>query len=124
MAEGHPGGLREEAYALSIWYVKHGQHVIVGAIGHGVSPAMPVMPVLRVYRACASPSIVLKPRSTKTRAHELIPGALTVKTASFDDCRPANPRGSCDVPPALENTQTTAKFLRILPHRTALHATS
>ena len=55
---------------------------------------MPVMPVLRVYRACASPSIVLKPRPTKTRAHELIPGALTVKTASFDDCRPANPRGS------------------------------
>ena len=56
----------------------------MGAIGHGVSPAMPAMPVLRVYRACESPSIILESRSAKTRAHELFSGALAAKAASFD----------------------------------------
>ena len=85
--------------------------MIVGAIGHEVSRATPVMPVLRAYRACASPSIVLKPRSTTTRRHELLSGAAAIKIAFFDHWRPANPRGSCAVPVALGNTQTIAKFL-------------
>ena len=58
--------------------------MIMEAIGHGVSPAMPAMPVLRVYRACESPSIILESRSAKTRAHELFSGALAAKAASFD----------------------------------------
>ena len=66
--------------------------MIVGAIGHGISPAMPVMPVLGVYRACESPSIILKPRSTKTRRRELFSGAVAMKIASFDHRSQAVPR--------------------------------
>ena len=43
---------------------------------------MPAMPTLYVYHECASLSIVLEPRSTKTRPHELFSEALAVKTAS------------------------------------------
>ena len=95
--------------------------MIVGAIGHEVSPATPVMPVLRAYRACASPTIVLKPLSTKTRRHELFSGAVAVKAALFNHCRPANPRGSCAVCVSLGTTQTIANFLRALPHHTAIY---
>ena len=60
----------------------------------GFLPPLHACAVPLESRACASPSIIAKLRSTKMRPHEVFSRALTtVKTASFDDCSPARPRG-------------------------------